>query len=325
MGRGPQGLLGEGELPWPEVVAARAFPSQINIGGEYATDDLSGAAFLISELENPDNEMSAEETEDSIALLILLFARLKQSAKVSASELESLRKRAEAIPYIGSPLFGHANLPGTLAGVAGVLHARLLSKRLIDLLDIPDKLKKELLNWAKNRGQSGSRSARKTFHRRIKLVYKKGHLLFEIPATETAKLYRIAGKTGAEFVHVPAYNSMQALRSRTPIDGTAYGSRGVGKLLTGTASNGLLAFGPQAIIDAYGSSSWDDFMHRSAYSQPTNAAAFVVGTLAATAIGGTAIVGILIGLSIGVAVQIIMSDDMTGWGRDIGDSLTGKN
>jgi len=79
MGTGSQqGLLGEGSLPWPSVVAARAFPSSLDIAGTYATDDLSAAEFLINELSSPEAELSPEETEDYYTTLIFLFGKLKK-------------------------------------------------------------------------------------------------------------------------------------------------------------------------------------------------------------------------------------------------------
>lgn len=83
MGTGSQqGLLGKGSLPWPSVVAARAFPLSLDIAGTYATDDLSAAEFLINELSSPEAELSPEETEDYYTTLIFLFAKLKKAPNV---------------------------------------------------------------------------------------------------------------------------------------------------------------------------------------------------------------------------------------------------
>ncbi|MNJ61751.1 hypothetical protein D3C77_575560 [compost metagenome] len=96
-------------------------------------------------------------------------------------------------------------------------------------------------------------------------------------------------------------------------------------MLAGKASGPLLAFGPQLYFDARDSTSVDDFIKRSAYSQPTNAIAFAGGVMAGVFIGGaTAVVMIPVGLAVGVWVQLFMSDDVSGWGTSLGDYLTGK-
>ncbi|MEL7941656.1 MULTISPECIES: hypothetical protein [Pseudomonas] len=322
MGLGPQGLLGEGELPWPEVVAARAMPSRINIGGEYATDDYSGAMFLAGELASADSDMSEEEAEESLALLVFLFGKLKQAGKTSAKEMEALRKQAEAIPVVGPLLFSASNLPGTVANVAGMMHAGLKTKRVVDLLDIPDKLKKELATWASTRGRSGSRSARKTFHRRIRLVHVEGNLKFRIPATETARLYRVGGEVVGDLLQVPAYDTLKDLRSRTYIDAKAYGTRGFGKVLSSNAVGAALSFGPQAYIDASNSHSVGEFLEKSAYSQVGNVAAFTAGFVVASLVAGPAVIVIGISLIAGAGAQFTV--ERFGADKAIGDFLTGK-
>lgn len=117
-----QGLLGQGELPYPEVIANRVIP-QIDVGGDYATDELSGAMVLAANLADPDNDTSPEEALEDLDLLVRLYAKAKEKGTASAAELEELRSRAEAIPVVGPLLFSHANLPGTLASVGGMIHA----------------------------------------------------------------------------------------------------------------------------------------------------------------------------------------------------------
>lgn len=99
----------------------------------------------------------------------------------------------------------------------------------------------------------------------------------------------------------------------------------MGRILTGNAAGGLLAFGPQVIIDASQSSSAGDFAQRSAYSQPTNAVAFVAGAGAAaiaTAFAAPVVVVIVASIGAGMVAQLIMSK--SGLDQTIGDFFTGK-
>ncbi|HGM6310535.1 hypothetical protein [Pseudomonas putida] len=77
-------------------------------------------------------------------------------------------------------------------------------------------------------------------------------------------------------------------------------------------------------LDISSSSSVDEFLRKSAYSQPANAAAYASGVIIGM-IGGPAIVVIVASLVVGAAIQFTLSDDATGWGTDFGDYLTGKD
>lgn len=319
MGRGPQGLLGEGELPWPEVVAARAFPSQVNIGGEYVTDDYSGAMFLAGEL--ADGDMSAEEAEESLALLVFLFGKLKQAGKTSAKEMEALRKQAEAIPVVGPLLFSPTNLPGTILSTIGGIHSGVQTRKLIDLLDIKSPLKKELLRWHKTRGQIRKASTRKMFNRRIKLVYSGNALKFQIPASATASLYRLGDLYSGGAIQVSRSRIASTLEKRIFIDAKMYGTKGFGKLVGSTSVGTLLSIGPQAYVDAKESKDFQEFLNRSAYSQVGNVAGLAAGVVVGL-VGGPAILIIAGGLMLGIAAQHMVA--RTGFDKKIGDALTGK-
>ncbi|MNJ42164.1 hypothetical protein D3C77_371190 [compost metagenome] len=108
------------------------------------------------------------------------------------------------------------------------------------------------------------------------------------------------------------------------MDSAAYGQRGVGRVFAGNVAGPLLAFGPQLVIDINDSANAEEFLRKSAYSQPTNALVFASGLLIGTA-GMAAVVAIPIMLVAGVAIQLIMSDSGTGLGTSIGNYLTGKD
>jgi hypothetical protein len=326
MGTGPQqGLLGEGSLPWPSVVAARAFPSSLDIAGTYATDDLSAAEFLINELSSPEAELSPEETEDYYTTLIFLFGKLKKAPNVAAKQFLALKEKAEKIPVVGPLLFSTANLPGTLASVGGTLHAGSKATKVENLLDLSKSTKTQLKKWAASRGKSGSVSAYRAFRGRIKLIRIGGNLYFEIPATAKASIYRLGGGVVGNTIHVPAYNAAKMLKSTAHVDGNLYGQRGVGKMLVGKSAGPILAFGPQLIIDINSATSGRDFLEKTAYSQPTNALVFASGVAIGATVSAPAVVVIAIGLGVGLAIQIIMSDDVSGWGTSFGNLLTGKD
>jgi hypothetical protein len=92
-----QGLLGQGTLPYPEVIANRVIP-RIDVGGEYATDEFSGAMVLTTNLADPDDETTPKEAQEDLGLLILLYATIKQKSLATAAELEELRKLACCTP-----------------------------------------------------------------------------------------------------------------------------------------------------------------------------------------------------------------------------------
>jgi len=64
-------------------VAARAFPSTLDIGGTYAVDDLSAAEFLIAELGSPESELSEKEVEEYTVLLRSLLNIIRAAVSVS--------------------------------------------------------------------------------------------------------------------------------------------------------------------------------------------------------------------------------------------------
>ncbi|MFJ4353085.1 hypothetical protein ACIPZ5_19545 [Pseudomonas sp. NPDC089428] len=324
MGVGPEdGLLGDGALPWPRDVAARAFPSLVDIGGSYAIDTISGAEFLIAELSNPESDLSETEAEEYLALLCSVLGKIKSTGAAGGEQFLALKKKAELIPVVGPLLFSTTNLPGTLTSVGVIVHSGTQATKVENLLDLSDATKKQLKRWASSRGKPGSVSPRRAFRGRIKLVTKGGNLFFEIPATEKAKIYRVAGKVAGDVIHLPAFGTSKELSRLAHVDNNGYGQRGVGKVL-GKAGPAL-AFGPQFVMDVHDATSVEDFFKRSAYNQPTNAAAFAAGWAIGTFVGGPAIVVLAVGWVAGVLVQLVMSDEQTGAGNAIGNFLTGKD
>ncbi|EKT4522515.1 hypothetical protein QEM13_001748 [Pseudomonas putida] len=325
-GENPRGLLGKGELPWPELVAARAFPSLIDIEGWYNTDDYSAAMFLANELAMPDAEMSADEAQESLTLLLSLFARLENAGRNTVQELEALRERAESIPTIGPLWFSPASLPSTLGTVIHLVYAASNTKRLIDLLDLPEPLKKDLKAWAAERGRAGSRSARKSFRRRIKLVHVGGALKFQVPVMKGAAHYNFGALRVGNNIHMPAHQAQRLLNSRVGLDPRTYGSRGFAKIISSNAVGALLSFGPQAYIDARASHSLGEFWERSAYSQSANAAAFAGGVIATVVFASMGLpLVMVIGASFLVSTKIQHAFIENRLDRAVGDALTKGN
>ncbi|MFJ4065651.1 hypothetical protein ACIPW4_10170 [Pseudomonas sp. NPDC089996] len=325
MGQGPQdGLLGSGELPWPSTVAARAFPSTMNIGGRYTADDLDAAEFLIAELSAEPSDLSAEEAEDYALKLAELLVKMTKTARVSADKLLALKKKAEAIPVVGSVLFSTSNLPGTLAGVAGAMHAGSMGTKVENLLELTPATKKQLKKWAASRGRPGSVSPRRAFGGRIKLVWVGGNLFFEIPANAKANIYRVNGKLVNDSIRLAAYDTAREMRKLAHVDNAGYGSKGVGKFLSSWKVGAALSFGPQLAIDLSSATSVHDFLSKTAHNQPANAAAFASGWVIGM-IGGPAVVVIVASLVVGATIQFVLSDEATGWGTDFGDYLMGKD
>lgn len=60
-------------------------------------------------------------------------------------------------------------------------------------------------------------------------------------------------------------------------------------------------------------------------SQPTNSLVFASGVIIGATVSAPAIVIIALGLGAGLVIQMVMSDDVTGWGTSLGDLFTGKN
>ncbi|EKT4468569.1 hypothetical protein QEL93_004004 [Pseudomonas putida] len=324
-GENPRGLLGKGELPWPELVAARAFPSLIDIEGWYNTDDYSAAMFLANELAMPDAEMSADEAQESLTLLLSLFARLENAGQNTVQELEALRERAESIPTLGPLWFSPASLPSTLGTVIHLVYAASNTKRLIDLLDLPEPLKKDLKAWAAERGRAGSRSARKSFRHRIKLVHVGGALKFQVPVMKGAAYYNVRSLRVGNNIHMPVHHAQRLLNSRVGLDPQTYGSKGFAKVISSNAVGGLLSFGPQALIDARASHSLGEFWERSAYSQISNLVGFSVGVAATVFLGGAGLpLVVVIALSAATSTFVQHQFIKSGFDRRIGDALTGK-
>ena len=321
------GLMGSGNSSFPSEIASRAFPAQ-NFAGYYATSDYNAAMYLVHELASPDTDISSGEAQEYVQLLRSLLRRLRTAKDVSVEALKNLQAQAESIPGIGSLLFSPANLPGTLISAGTSVAAMSKSKSVVDLLDMTAADKKKLIKWANSRGTSTSRSAKQTFKGKIKLIRVGGQLHFEVPITAQAQSYKVLGQVGRQVAHIPAYGTRAALNERAMLHAEG-APRGL-KMMTGNVVGVALAIGPQAYIDYTSSTTMDEFYRKSAYSQPTNVAAFAGGFAGSVAVGiisvgvgaGAAplVLIVAVGWLAGLGVQALIAG--TGADKMVGDYLT---
>jgi len=277
-----EGLLGEGELPWPDVIANQRF-GQFLPPSLYATSDYNAAVFLAYQLSSTEG-LSTTEVEESITLLQQLLRRLAVASEVTVEQLKHVQELAVGIPEIGPLLFSPGNLAGTFVNAANLTAAMAQNQRLFDLLDLSPEQKGQLKRWIDNRGKAGARSAKKISKGNIKLVWLGGSLHFQIPATAQAMDYTSRYMAGGK-VNVPVYGAGRALSKRAWV--AADGARGLLKYSTNNVAGMVLAVGPQAYLDYKSSTTMKEFYKKSAYSQPTNVTAAVAGI----ATGSLVIVG----------------------------------
>lgn len=299
--------------------------------GQYAVDDYTAAWYLVHQLSSKDEQISAKELKSAALLLRELLQKLKSAIAVSAEALLSLQQAAANIPEIGSLMFSGGNLPGTLATVAGGVMATAKGRKVSDLLDLTDAQKNKLHAWANSRGSAGARSAKKTFRGTIKVVSINGQRFFEVPITAVAQHYKVLGEVGQSVAHVPLGGAKAALNQRAHLH--ANGATGALKVLGSPAVGGLLAVGPQALLDYSSSSTGVEFYNKSVYSQPTNIASAAAGMIAGSFVGAAAagiafsaatlIVVIAVGWIAGVGMQKLIID--TGYDIKIGNALKVEN
>jgi len=322
------GLIGGGNLSFPSEIASRSFPAPQDFAGYYATSDYNAAMFLAHELASPELDMSPSEAQESLQLLHSLIRNLSSAKDVSLEALKELQTTAAAIPEVGSLLFSPANLPGTLVSAGTSVAAFSKSKSVVDLLDLSAADKKKLIKWANSRGTANSTSAKKAFKGRIKLIRVAGQLHFEVPITAQAQSYKVLGRVGGQVAHLPAHGTKGALNQRAMLH--EKGATGGLKFMTGNVVGFALAVGPQAYLDYTDSKSMQEFYNKSAYSQPTNVAAFAAGSaatmilsfyLGAAALGAAPLVLIImVGWGAGLAMQAIMNG--TGADKKLGNIIT---
>ncbi|RMN36173.1 hypothetical protein ALQ48_04452 [Pseudomonas coronafaciens pv. zizaniae] len=322
MNRGPTrqaGLLGQGQMTFPSERPAPRTSALMTFGGYYAIDDFSAAMILISELKDPESGLNETELKSSVLFLNDLIANMKNASEVSAEALANLQKEAISIPVVGPLLFSTSNLPGTVAGVGGVISAALKTKKVSDLVDLPPGLQKTLNKWAKTKGSENFSTVNKKFKGRLKIIRINGKLHLEVPLTAEAIKYRIFGANAGRAVHIPTTGTAKALNSSARLH--SKGARGVPKLIGGNIIGLALAVGPQAYMDAKSSNSMGEFLDKSADTQPTNLAAFGAGFIATVVIGTSAPLVIIIaaGITAGMAAQYFMGE--SGWDKSIAERL----
>ncbi|SOS36909.1 hypothetical protein CFBP6411_05552 [Pseudomonas syringae group genomosp. 3] len=333
--RRQSGLLGGGNQPFAGESASKFYMPIQNFAGTYETDDYSAALYIVNLLLSKDVELSPEEYKTFVVQLRGYLQTLKTSANVPAEALRSLQQAAESIPEIGPLMFSLGNLPGTIASASGALMAAAKARKVTDLLDLTAEQKNKLHTWANTRGAPGATSAHKTFKNSIKIIQKNGKSFFKIPVTAVAQHYKILGKAGQQFAHIPLVGTSTALNQRAHLH--SEGATGALKFMGGNIVGLAIATGPQAVLDYTSSSNKAEFYTKSVYSQPTNVASvgagIVVGNLARIAITSIAVAGtgvatagaapliaiILIGWGAGLVAQWAMAE--TGADKMIGDKL----
>ncbi|HBO0859700.1 hypothetical protein KKY53_10635 [Pseudomonas aeruginosa] len=304
-----QGLLGQGTLPYPEVIANRAIP-RVDLGGDYVTDELSGATYLAADLAQPDSEATADENLEDLGLLVTLYGTMKQKGLATAAELEDLRKSAEAIPVVGPLLFSPTNLPAVMGSLTGIVHASSQTRQVIDLLKVSGSIKREIIAWSAARSRGTYRPLNKAARKRIRITYQNGKLILKVPASTLAPYYNLGSINNGRHIHVSANGASQLLNSRVTPNTNMYGTRGAGRVLGHPLLSAALTFGPQGVADARESQSFKEFVDRSAYTQPTNGVVFAVGlgvTAAAITFGAPVIAAFAVSIAIGAGIQLILN------------------
>jgi hypothetical protein len=314
------GLLGVGQQGFAGETAMSFYMRPPSIAGQYVTDDYTAAWLLVYQLSSPDEEMSPAEIEASVLLLRELLQKLKEATNISVEALQSLQKAAEDIPIVGSLMFSGGNLPGTIASASGLVMAATKSKKVSDLLDLTKAQSKKLHKWANSRGGPNAQTAGKALKGRIKIIREAGQLYLKIPLTVDARDYKVLGTIGRTAIQIPIDQARSTLNKSVHLH--ANGASGNLKVMTGSVLGFVLAVGPQAYLDWNSSTSKQDFLRKSAETQPTNLASFVVGAVATAALGaaGAPLIVVLgVGWLAGLGAQAVMAH--TGWDKEFKDYL----
>lgn len=294
-------MLGTGEPLWPGNIANRIMAQAPGISEFYATSDYNAAVFIIHQLKS-DEPMSARELEESVSLLQRLLRQMAAAGDTSLEKFLQVQKMAESIDEVGPLFFSSGNIAGTVVNVANLSAVWAQNKTLFDLVDLPPDQKARVKNWVDMRGRPGARSAKKISKGKIKLVWLRGALHFEVPATAQSIYYTHQGRVPG-VVNVPVYGAKRAFGGRAWL--AADGARGLLKYTTSGTAGVVLAVGPQAYLDYKSSSSMDEFFRKSAYSQPANVAAATAGIA-----GGIYAIKVVRLLRFGPALVIVIG---AGW------------
>ncbi|WP_321950760.1 hypothetical protein [Paraburkholderia bannensis] len=295
------------------------------LGGTYSTDNLTAAHYLIQRLKS-DPDLPADERIQLVMWLREALAALRSASdKVSQSEVGKLYREALAIPAVGDVVnvsVSPSSLPATLAATSATLHAVASRAPVSSLLDLTPDQQKRLTQWANKGGNQGIKSARKNFGSELRITKVDGKFAFEIPAGESAKSFIIRGEAAQRMVRLPAYRQLaqDMLESRAWMTMEGYGSTRVGTILTGTKGSGVLAFGPQMVLDAIDAHSFGQWVSLEAHNQPANLAAWGVGLVVA-ALLGTASAVIVVPVAFGAGVVAAVFVNRTGAGNAIGDRI----
>jgi hypothetical protein len=317
-------MLGHGYAAFPQRVTPGASTRLQGVAGYYHIDDYHAAIFLAYELADPELNLAPDEALEKANLLSELLEKLQRSVRLTLEQLNDLRKLAESIPGIGPILFSPTSLPGTIVSAGTLAAAVAMNKPAHQLLDLTRARKKALYEWSRSRGTKRAKAGKKLFSGRVKIVSLGGKLYLDVPITADAKRYLVNGRIPNSSMLVPVSHARAMLAERAMLN--PQGATGALRFATGPIVGAVVAIGPQAYVDYRNSQDLNDFLHRSAYSQPTN----ILSYLAGAGVGGLAaisgipiIVVIIIGASFTVLMQYGLS--ILDANNKIGNALTRKN
>jgi hypothetical protein len=336
MGNG--GMLGPSALPGVGFGGARqseVTPVLVDLGGVYPADSRAVSRYLIAELKY-DDSLTAEQRANDLVMLQQALREVEQ--EFNKTEFGKLYKEAQTVPGLTGDIlnafYAPSNIGATAATAAGSALSLVPKAPTSDLLDIPDQARQKLLAWARKGGNQGIKSAQKRFGNTLKLVRIDGKWAFEIPAGKKAAGYVIKGRAAANVVRIPAYRqaALEALEAKNRVNLEGFGET-LGGRITGVGAGGLLALGPQAILDSIDADNLHQFASLEAHSQPANAAGWLAGWGAGAAVPGVValVVGapvevpvlavLAVGFGVGLTVQVFVSRHygkrIGGWWDDL--------
>ncbi|WP_321846350.1 hypothetical protein [Paraburkholderia bannensis] len=329
---GNPGLLGVGSAPG--IGAGRGSDVSrvlFDIGGRYAADPGAASRYLISQLKY-DSDLAPA---DRVNVLMQLRLALRDAEKsLNKTEFGKLYKEAQSVPGLGgdilNAIYSPSNISASIASGAGAAMSQVQKASTSELLELPDDVRAKLLAWANKGGNQGIKSFQKRFGKTLELLRVEGQWVVEIPVNKKAAGYVIKGKSAQNVMRIPAYRqaTLDALEARNKLNLEGFG-KSMGGQITGVGVGGLLAFGPQAILDAIDADNMHQFASLEAHSQPANAAGWLAGWAAGAVAPAVAvmIVGapvelpviavLAIGYGVGISAQIVFSHL---YGKRVGDA-----
>ncbi len=272
---------------------------------------------------------------DRVNVLLQLRLALRDAEKsLNKTEFGKLYKEAQSVPGLSgdilNAIYSPSNVSATIASGAGAVMSQVQKASTSELLELPDDVRAKLLAWANKGGNQGIKSFQKRFGKTLQLLRVEGQWVVEIPVNKKAAGYVIKGRSAQNVMRIPAYRqaTLDALEARNKLNLDGFG-KSMGGQITGVGVGGLLAFGPQAILDAIDADNMHQFASLEAHSQPANAAGWLAGWAAGAVAPAVAvmIVGapvelpviavLAIGYGVGISAQIVFSHL---YGKQVGDA-----